>query len=146
MGAKAVATDTEGLPEAQAKGAKGIASETEGMADLEALRLEGDSMEHGCVDHDIVGVVQHICVEGPTGAGLMHDSPGASRHESCVHLQWTGACTAQHSMHSNLVQQLEGLSNRKLTVQAMIPLIMIVLMGPAKFGAVFVSDGLAYLI
>ena len=67
---------------------------TEGTTDLEAFRLEGDSMEHGGVDHDIVGVVQDVCIEGPTGAGLMHHPPRASRHQRCVHLQWTGPCTA----------------------------------------------------
>lgn len=79
------------------KGGKGIGTDTEGVADLQALRLESDSMEHGSVDHHIVGVVQHICIEGPTGDGLVHHAPGASRQQSCVYLQWTGACTAKVS-------------------------------------------------
>ena len=47
----------------------------EGTPDLQAFRLERDSVEHGSVDHDIVGVVQHICIEGSTGVGLMHYPP-----------------------------------------------------------------------
>ena len=48
---------------------------TEGTPDLEAFRLEGDSVKHSGIDHHIVGVVQHICIEGPTGIGLMYHSP-----------------------------------------------------------------------
>ena len=74
--------------------------------------MEGNCMEHGGVDQDIVGVVQHVCIQRPTGFGLMHHPPGASAHQCCAHLQRTGTYTAQaidaSNAHDDSAQHLGG--------------------------------------